>query len=284
MKNTQTSVEIISWRAGAAFAVPLHLTARSFARRLGGTTSSPRCCPNVWLKATPAKAVRFQFGKSIVPPLRKLALALLAFAWWMGCGLLAEDTTNATSRSTTNETAPLPTNAVALPGTNAPTRNTTNVTTRPDYSSFKVIADRSIFDPNRSRRSTRGGGGSERKPVKVESFTLVGTMSYAKGELAFFDGSESQYRKAFKPQDTIAGYKLTAIAANSVKLEKDGKTVEMFMGAQMKKRDDDPWELTASSLNLFSTYKPKAGASVDTSASDDEVLKRLLERRRKEAE
>ena len=308
MKNTRTSLEIISWRAGAMFEGPLtgvfhtflarqcrFLLAPGFSRVFEpgwiaaasaafGTkygkplkrfltpyASHTRLKPganekNAALKlnicevggvinVTPAKAARFQFGKNIAHRSPKLALALLAFTWLMGSALLAEDTTNAPSLSNTNTPAPLPTNAVALPKTNAPPHSATNALVVQDYSSFNVIADRSIFDPNRSRRSTRGGGGGgpERKAVKVESFTLVGTMSYAKGELAFFDGSESQYRKAFKPQGTIAGYKLTVIAANSVKLEKDGKTIEMFMGAQMKKRDDDPWELTASSLNLFST-------------------------------
>ena len=211
----------------------------------------------------------------------------LVLVWWTGRSLVAAETTQLIIRPITNAPASSATNTAALQNTNTPVRLATNSATRLDYSSFKVVADRSIFDPNRSRRSVRGGsgdGGPERKSVKVESFTLVGTMNYGKGDRAFFDGTEAKYRQAFKTQDTIAGYKLTTIAANSVTLEKDGKSVEMFLGAQFKKRDDEPWELVASSLGLVSTYKPKSGASADTSASDDEVMKRLLERRKKEAE
>ena len=79
----------------------------------------------------------------------------------------------------------------------------TNAVARPDYQSFKIITDRNIFDPNRSSRSSRRT--EEAKPARVESFALVGTMSYENGTYAFFDGTGSSYRKAIKTGDTIAG-------------------------------------------------------------------------------
>lgn len=285
MSNVRTNREIISWREDRAFDVPMDVRALPFAQRLGRTSAvSSRYSFKRGIEVTPVRAALFWLENLFRVDVRRLTLVCLALAWLVGHSLIAADATNATNRPSTNAPVRSETNVVALPRTNAPPRAATNSAIRLDYLSFKVIADRNIFDPSRSRRSAWGDGGPERKAVKIESFTLVGTMSYSKGDLAFFDGSESKYRKALKPQDEIAGYKLTSVAANSVKLEKDGKTIEMFLGAQMKKRDDEPWELIASSLNLFSTYKPKAGASADTSASDDEVLKRLLERRKKEAE
>src|SRR5262245_16650 len=77
---------------------------------------------------------------------------------------------------------------------------TTNKSASADYSAFKIITDRNIFNPQRHARVN----GQERKeanrPATVDSFSLVGTMSYAKGTFAFFDGSSSEYRKVLKPE------------------------------------------------------------------------------------
>jgi hypothetical protein len=71
------------------------------------------------------------------------------------------------------------------PGTNAP---------RPlGYEAFQIINERNIFNANRSRRSGREGR-AERKPVKVDTFSLVGTMSYAKG-ISLFRRFEFGYER-----------------------------------------------------------------------------------------
>ena len=54
---------------------------------------------------------------------------------------------------------------------------------------------------------------------------MVGTMSYAKGEVAFFDGSSALYRKAVKIGETIAGHKVVAVTPDEVRMEADGKPV-----------------------------------------------------------
>src|SRR5438445_33241 len=100
---------------------------------------------------------------------------------------------------------------------------TTNAPPSPlDFQSFRLITDRNIFDPNRSPRSVTSGRTEGRKPAKTEAFSLVGTMSYEKGDFAFFDGTLSEYRKTLKPGDTIAGYKINAVAADRVQLELNG--------------------------------------------------------------
>lgn len=286
MKYLRTNVKIVSWRKARAFAVPIALRKSPRASRFNaitGTTAGHRWqCPRE-LMLFPNGAI--WLTSSIRNQARRRILGLVVAIVSLATGLLAAETTNAPVKLGTNATPATPlTNAIAPAKTNSVARAVTNAPPRLDYASFKIVADRSIFDPNRSRRSSRGDGGPERKPVKIESFTLVGTMSYAKGDVAFFDGTESKYRKAFKLGELIGGYKLTAILANSVKIEKEGKVLEMFLGAQLKKRDDEPWELLASTLSLVSNYKPKSGTNADASAGDDEVLKRLMERRKKEAE
>src|SRR4051812_46991175 len=102
--------------------------------------------------------------------------------------------------------------------TNAPAKN--------DFQSFQIISQRNIFDPN---RSARGGPREPReasKPSRTEAFGLVGTMLYEKGKFAFFDGSSSDYRKIATPSDKIAGYTVTDIEANAVKLETNGQSLQ----------------------------------------------------------
>src|ERR1035441_9473136 len=79
-----------------------------------------------------------------------------------------------------------------------------------DYSSFKVVVDKNIFDPN--RQPQRGPRTVRPTPKSFDSLTLVGTMTYEKGTFAFFDGTSAEYKKALKLADAIAGYKVTNIA------------------------------------------------------------------------
>jgi hypothetical protein len=117
----------------------------------------------------------------------------------------------------------------------------TNGPVRQDYSAFKIITERNIFNPRRSTRSSRVR--EARPTAKVEFFTLVGTMSYEKGTFAFFDGSKSEYRKVVKSADAIAGYTVSAIAPNSVKLTSATNTIQLGVGKQMRRDDESDWQL-----------------------------------------
>ena len=155
-----------------------------------------------------------------------------------------------------------------------------------DFSAFKIISDRNIFDPNRSPRRT---GGPPRRAKTVESVTLVGIMSYGKGDFAFFNGTSSDYKKVLKPSDTIAGYKLASISANSVKLASGEKQVELKIGSQLRREEEGEWTLSTQSEPL-ATGSPATSASTAKSAppaaasdgADSEVLKRLMQRREQE--
>ena len=55
-------------------------------------------------------------------------------------------------------------------------------------------------------------------------------MTYEKGTFAFFDGTSSDYKKALKLTDVIAGYKVTNIAPNGVKLASGTNALELSVG------------------------------------------------------
>ncbi len=172
-----------------------------------------------------------------------------------------------------------------------------NQTQRVDFSSFRIITDRNIFNPRRYARSTQ-----RREPAaRVDAFTLVGTMAYEKGPFAFFEGTSSDYRKVLKVADTIAGYRVTNIQYNSVKLANTTNEIQLAVGMQMRRDEDGPWYLASAadftatsrgSTNSDST-SDNSGAAVTTADSSngssstsaevsDERLKKLMQRREQE--
>ncbi len=156
-----------------------------------------------------------------------------------------------------------------------------------DYSAFRPIADRNIFNAGRSSRSARTG--ERPKQVQVDTFSVVGTISYAKGEVAFFDGSSASYRKAVKLGESIAGHKVTGITAEEVQLEAGDKKVTLKVGGQMRREDEGPWTMTTAGVShsVVSDSASSTAGSSDASGSDSggevsEVLKRLLQKRAQE--
>jgi hypothetical protein len=117
----------------------------------------------------------------------------------------------------------------------------------------------------------------------VEAFTLVGTMSYEKGIFAFFDGTSSDYKKVLKPNDTIAGYKVVAISADSAKLMLNTNVLELAVGNQMRRRDNGTWERSASSESYAaSTTSNNSSADASSSGAESDVIKKMMMRREKE--
>ena len=172
----------------------------------------------------------------------------------------------------------------------------TNAPVQRDFPSFRIIAERNIFNTTRSGRSTAAAAPREtRRAARTDSFTLVGTMDYAKGSVAFFDGSDADYRKALKSEASIAGYQLVKILPDAVELARGSNTVHLRIGAQMRREDGGEWR-AADPMTLADSARPNSPAG-DTTEGDSasepsggggvgdgesEVLKRLMQQREKE--
>jgi len=164
------------------------------------------------------------------------------------------------------------------------TNSAGGASSRTDYVSFRVISERNIFNPRRSGRSTsRVTTRTEpERRVRMERFALLGTMSYEKGRYAFFDGSGSDFRKVAKPEDLIAGFKIIEVAPTCVKLEMtNGQILELCVGMQMKKREDEDWQLAgkADAAEGSSRTTSSASSAVASGPESEEILKRLQQRR-----
>lgn len=179
----------------------------------------------------------------------------------------------------------------------------TSAPSRTDFSSFKIVTDRNIFNPNRSSRSSPRSERTEtRRAARVESFALAGTMSYEKGDFAFFDGTSSQFRKSAGVGDSIAGYKVLEVTSRSVKLAAGTNHVELAVGMQLRREDEGEWALSAASGTFASGTRtapppevtdpetapaaPGEAASAEaapaSSGGEDEILKKLMQKREQE--
>ena len=175
----------------------------------------------------------------------------------------------------------------------------TNSVGGPDYTSFRILLDRNIFDPTRYPRSVSSRTRTTRR-VRTEAFGLVGTISYDKGTIAFFDGSGSEYKKALKVGDSIAGHTVAEIAPDSVKLEAGGRAIQLHIGAQMRKPEQGEWSISGngeafSSLNSTNNLEDGAEGAEDgtepgTSATaapassgvENDLVKRMKQKREQE--
>jgi hypothetical protein len=166
----------------------------------------------------------------------------------------------------------------------------TNGASGPNYDSFKIIRQRNIFDPNRSGRTPFEQRTRVRQPV-VDSFALVGTMSYSKGKFAFFDGSAFQFKKVLEPGGNIAGYTVKDITPNAVTLAANGKEFGMKVGAQLRNEGASGWKLSTYSGQPAVTESdggdsaPTVESTAPPTGSNPEMSERLrimMENRKKE--
>jgi hypothetical protein len=151
---------------------------------------------------------------------------------------------------------------------------------RPDYAAFRVITERNIFNAGRSGRVSAPSR-ENRRPSRVDTVSLVGVMTYEKGPFAFFDGSSSEYRKALQPGGAVADLKLLEVRPNSVQLAAGTNLVELRVGAQLRREELGAWQL-AERAGPLAGPGSSTGDSSGSAGADDEVLKRLLQKREQE--
>jgi hypothetical protein len=179
--------------------------------------------------------------------------------------------TNAASKADTNAAAAQPAPAPApdsesaaapepAPG-NAPAR--TGAPAKLDFASFRVISERNIFDGKRSgQRITSTRSSSQQRSVRVESFALVGTLLGGSEPVAFFDGTDSEFRKALHAGGGIAGFRIKEILPAGVRLEEGTNSLDLPVGAGFRREDAGPWKSAVGG-----SYASSGGGSSSRSSS-----------------
>jgi hypothetical protein len=163
----------------------------------------------------------------------------------------------------------------------------TNDAPTTDFSSFQIVVDRNIFNPNRYPH----GPGFHISHYEVPAFSLAGTMSYRKGMFAFFSGTSDDYQKVLQQGGSIAGYKVGKITFDGVQLQTATTNIDMKVGAAMR-QEGGGWELNepgqwgespvtpAESGNSQNTQTTgETSAPAPSSAAPNDILKRMMEQR-----
>ena len=123
----------------------------------------------------------------------------------------------------------------------------TNVPAWPNYDAFRMISDRNIFNPNRvARGAPRTNRNATTSAGHVESFTLVGLLSYEKGWFAFFEGTSADFKKVLQADTVIGPCKVASITADAVKLTLGTNDYALKVGMQMRREDEGQWFLSTS--------------------------------------
>jgi hypothetical protein len=122
-----------------------------------------------------------------------------------------------------------------------------------DFRAFQLINDRNIFDPTRRPRVERQTRPNP-TPQIVDSFSLVGTMSYSNQLLAFFDGTSSDYRKSLAVGGRIASYTASRIQQNEVTLASGTNEFTLKVGMQMRRSEDGAWATGETPRSTPSSY------------------------------
>lgn len=202
------------------------------------------------------------------------ALALL-----VATGAVRAEETNLAAAFRTEATNSAPSK---IEGTNLPVVARTEgpaIPAKTSYETFKVIVDRNIFSPRKSGRETQVAA-APKKSVRVDSFSVTGTLSYSSGWVAFFDGTSSRFRKSVKAGQTFEGFKVKDVTLDGVKLEKDQKVMTVRVGGQVKREDDGPWHSTAPGerIQMPESKSEAGGDSREPSGGESDILKRLMEK------
>lgn len=173
---------------------------------------------------------------------------------WSAALLLAAGPAAAQSRTN----SPAPSNAVRPAAAPAPTAS---------FSTFQNIPDRNIFNARRAPGRTTEEPPPTRRERTIETFSLLGTLNYEKGPVAFFEGSSASHPKSAKVEQSIGGCKITGIEQNVVRLEANGQPVELRVGYQMRREDDGPWRMFEAERpsDYGSSYTPPPTPSLGSS-------------------
>lgn len=121
---------------------------------------------------------------------------------------------------------------------------TTNAPASGSFESFRIISQRNVFDAGRNPR--HAGRDETAPPAKVEALTLVGTMSYSHGDVAFFDSPSAELKKPVRVGDIIGGCRVERISPDSVLLNISGGVLEVPVQGQLRREAQSGWQLQAA--------------------------------------
>jgi hypothetical protein len=156
---------------------------------------------------------------------------------------------------------------------------------------YGLILERNIFTHERGRREPETPRVERSAPPPVQkSYVLIGISRWGEEYIAFVENTRYGDTQMCRIGNTVADMKIKHITLDALELEKDAKTITIQIGSDLMggARDSslsvqdliDRTEEAASSTSPAESTEPATTGSADT----DDILKKLLERRKKELE
>jgi hypothetical protein len=144
-------------------------------------------------------------------------------------------------------------------------------------SKFRVITDRNIFNANRI--PGRRDSGPVAVAPRTDVITLYGVTDDDKGLRAFFDGTDSAYRKKLQVGESLDKFKITKIEPKVVTLERDGKTISVTVGQQLRRPEGGDWNVSAMETSSRPAASATTSSRPEASAPESDLERRMRERR-----
>jgi hypothetical protein len=169
------------------------------------------------------------------------------------------------------------------------------------YGLFRMVRLKNIFDPD--RRPMPAEGVAKPPPPMTPGnrssyLVLTGTMVTETKRLAFFSGSHSEYNRVVKPHDKVGDCTVETISTSHVDLKRGDETIVLAVGKQVTLGD----RAAVENANVMQTPAPEAQPAVSVSSpaapngvpsatpaapigdplDPNEIMRRMMERRRKE--
>lgn len=157
--------------------------------------------------------------------------------------------------------------------------------------SFQILSEKNIFNPNRIGRSRAT---VPEKPPRVDEISLVGTMEYYGGVVAFFDSPDAAFRKSVRAGEVVGDFTVREINADGVELTRADKPLKLRVAQQLRRAEGGDWTVItivpppqpSGTGGAYQTPEERraaeAAAASAVPADASEVLRRLLKKREKQ--
>jgi hypothetical protein len=123
-------------------------------------------------------------------------------------------------------------------------------------------------------------------------------MLESKKVLAFFGGSESEYRRVVAAGERVGPFTVAKVSREQVELTRDDERFVVAVGGSVKRTGDGPWSVSGDGYGGETSSSPPSTPSTASSAGEtggttpaaaggggnNDVLRRMMERRRQEEE
>lgn len=157
----------------------------------------------------------------------------------------------------------------------------------PAFSSFSLVTERNIFDPDRRPHSRDSAPVNVSPPSRTlpPVLTLTGVLLADNDKTVFLTGSRAGLSGVFRPGDMVSELTIRDVATDKITVETAaGQVVSWAVGASLKHENGNWIPSDASASPAGQAVEAPAGESAAATSGDSamDILRRLQEKRKKE--